>query len=97
VKGETHDLTVFVCPDPDQASRCPSVVWWSDAAEHQEERRIAFVAVTRTRGHLIVCVSAQCLARLRETRADFVKSFECMSIDDFIAKDGDYLSQDASD
>ena len=97
VKGETHDLTVFICPDVKQADRCPSVIWWSGAAENQEERRIAFVAVTRTRGHLIVCVSNQCLVRLQATRADFVQSFECMSIDDFVAKDGDYLSQDASD
>ncbi len=88
VKGETHDLTVFMCSDLDQASRCPSVVWWSDAAAHQEERRIAFVAVTRTRGDLIVCVSEECLSRLKESRAGFVQSFECMSIDDFIASGG---------
>lgn len=85
MKGETHDLTVFVCPDPTQDSRCPSVVWWSDDAANQEERRIAFVAVTRTRGDLIVCVSDQCLVRLKQNRASFVQSFECMSVDDFIA------------
>jgi len=50
VKGETHDLTVFVCPDPAQKNRCPSVVWWSNDDSDAEERRIAFVAVTRTRG-----------------------------------------------
>ena len=87
VKGETHDLTVFVCPDPEQVKRCPSVIWWSDA-EDQEERRIAFVAVTRTRGDLIVCVSEQCFARLQQNRANFVQSFECMSIDSFIANNG---------
>lgn len=85
VKGETHDLTVFVCPDQSQVSRCPSVVWWSDDAASQEERRIAFVAVTRTRGDLIVCVSEQCLVRLKQDRPHFVQSFECMSVDDFIA------------
>ncbi len=84
VKGETHDLTVLVCPDLNQVKRCPSVIWWSDA-DDQEERRIAFVAVTRTRGDLIICVSEQCFARLQQSRASFVQSFECMSIDNFIA------------
>lgn len=86
VKGETHDLTVFVCPEPHQESHCPSVVWWSDAASDQEERRIAFVAITRTRGDLIVCMSEQSIARLQKCRTDFFQSFEHMSINDFIEK-----------
>lgn len=97
VKGETHDLTVFVSPDAKQADRCPSVVWWSAAADHQEERRIAFVAVTRARKNLIVCVSAQCFARLKETRAEFVKSFVCMSINDFLAQNQSLAFQDAGE
>jgi len=88
VKGETHDLTVFVCPEANRENHCPSRVWWSDAASDQEERRIAFVAVTRTRGDLIVCVSEQCFARLQQTQPSFVRSFECMTIGDFIASHG---------
>lgn len=85
-KGETHDLTVFVCPEPRQEGRCPSVVWWSDLSVDQEERRIAFVAVTRSRGDLIVCVSEKILARLQKFRTDFCQLFEQMSINDFITK-----------
>ena len=85
VKGETHDLTVFVCPDQSQERHCPSAVWWSDAATNREERRIAFVAVTRTRGDLIVCVSQKSFARLQTCRTEFFQSFEQMSINDFIA------------
>ena len=85
VKGETHDLTVLVCPEPRQQSQCPSVVWWSDAAAVREERRIAFVAVTRTRGDLIVCVSRKSFARLQTNRKEFFDSFEQMAIDEFIA------------
>jgi DNA helicase-2/ATP-dependent DNA helicase PcrA len=88
VKGETHDLTVFVCQEPNRENRCPSVVWWSDAAVDQEERRIAFVAITRTRGDLIVCVSQQCFDRLQQAQPNFVRSFECMTIGDFIASHG---------
>lgn len=80
VKGETHDLTVLVCPDNGQKSRCPSEIWWEDG----EERRIAFVAVTRTRGDLVVCVSKPSFNRLKENRRLFVASFECMPINDFI-------------
>ena len=86
VKGETHDLTVFVCPAPRQENRCPSVVWWSDAPADQEERRIAFVAVTRSRGDLIVCASENVFARLQKYRTGFYQLFEQMSISDFIAK-----------
>jgi DNA helicase-2/ATP-dependent DNA helicase PcrA len=84
VKGETHDVTVFVCPEPSAAPRCPSVVWWSEDAEHREERRIAYVAMTRTRGDLVVCVSDACYQRLRQNRAAFVASFECVTVDEFI-------------
>lgn len=86
VKGETHDLTVFVCPKPRQESHCPAVAWWSDAASDQEERRIAFVAITRTRGDLIVCMSEQSIARLQKCHTDFFQSFEHMSINGFITK-----------
>ena len=94
VKGETHDLTVFVNPDPTQENRCPSVVWWSGDPANQEERRIAFVAVTRTCGNLIVCVSKKCLARLQRDRAGFVQAFECMSIDDLIGRESGRLWPD---
>lgn len=83
VKGETHDLTVFVCPEDEK--NCPSKVWWSDDASDQGERRIAFVAVTRTRGDLIVCVSQQCFDRLKQAQPEFIRTFECMTIEDFIA------------
>jgi len=97
VKGETHDLTVFVCQEPNRKNRCPSVVWWSNAAVDQEERRIAFVAVTRTRGDLIVCVSEQCFDRLQQAQPNFVRSFECMTIDEFIASyDGETEEQGLS-
>ena len=85
VKGQTHDLTVFVSPEPSKEERCPSVVWWSGEESDAEERRIVFVAVTRTRGDLIVCVTEQCLDRLRNSRVDFVNAFECMSIQEFIS------------
>jgi hypothetical protein len=94
VKGETHDLTVLVCPDS-RENRCPSVIWWSDAASDKEERRLAFVAVTRTQGDLILCVSEQSLARLQKCRADFFQSFEHMSISEFITKYSDHDKAEA--
>jgi DNA helicase-2/ATP-dependent DNA helicase PcrA len=85
VKGETHDVTVFVCPDLTTA-RCPSTVWWSSDPKHLEERRIAFVAMTRTRDDLLVCVSESCYQRLCRTQAAFVSSFQCLTVAEFAAR-----------
>ncbi len=80
VKGETHDTTIFVCPDT-SPPKCPSVVWWADG----EEKRIAYVAMTRTQGDLILCVSDACYQRLASNRPQFVASFEKnMTVDEYI-------------
>ena len=83
VKGETHDVTLFVCP-PSNEARCPSVVWWSTDEIHREEKRIAFVAMTRSRRDLIVCVTEECYDRLKKHRKEFVESFHSMKVDEFI-------------
>jgi DNA helicase-2/ATP-dependent DNA helicase PcrA len=84
VKGETHDVTVFVCPTSSKLIQCPSNVWWSTNDKDREEKRIAYVAMTRTRGDLIVCVSEACFTRLSNDHAPFVESFECMNIADYL-------------
>jgi DNA helicase II / ATP-dependent DNA helicase PcrA len=48
VKGETHDVTLFVCPTTSKLTQCPSNVWWSTSDKDREEKRIAYVAMTRT-------------------------------------------------
>ena len=82
VKGETHDVTIFVCP-PEKPARCPSVVWWSSADKDLEERRIAYVAMTRTRGDLVLCVEDSCYERLVETRPEFVACFKVVTLDEY--------------
>lgn len=84
VKGETHDVTIFVTPPPKKTTHCPSNVWWSDLPEHIEERRIAFVAMTRTRGDLILCVSEPTYQNLQKDRSDFVSAFQCVTLPDFL-------------
>lgn len=83
VKGETHDITVFVCPDT-KASHCPSTTWWSIEEKNREEKRIAYVAMTRTRGDLIVCVSEACYKRLCKSQRTFVDRFICMSVGEYV-------------
>lgn len=85
VKGETHDVTIFVCPPTSQPAHCPSAVWWTTIGKSREEKRIAYVAMTRTRGDLIICVSEDCYKRLASIRAAFVGSFECMTVAECIA------------
>ena len=97
VKGETHDATILVCPDAKRADHCPSTVWWSGNEKDREERRIAYVAMTRTQGDLIVCVSDDCFRRLSASRKPFVDSFECLTIDEYAAMpQPDAVVQDAT-
>lgn len=84
VKGETHDLTILVCPPAGKATHCPSNIWWSADPSDLEERRIAFVAMTRSRADFILCVSSECLTRLKSTRPTFIERFECKTIAEFI-------------
>lgn len=86
VKGETHDVTIFVCPQPRRDNHCPSTIWWSENEEAKEEKRIAYVAMTRTRGDLVVCVSDACYQRLCQKRPEFVKSFECLTVDQYLGE-----------
>ncbi len=85
VKGETHDITIFVCPDA-KANYCPSTVWWSPDEKVREEKRIAYVAMTRSQGNLIVYVSENCYQRLCASHKPFVESFDyCKTLDEFVA------------
>ncbi len=88
VKGETHDTTVLIIPDPKRIDRCPSAVWWSTSSTDQEEKRLAYVAVSRTRDELIVCISEGCLKRLQTERADFVRLFGQQSVRDYLVEKG---------
>lgn len=85
VKGETHDITIFVCPEF-QSNRCPSAVWWSPNDVDREERRIAYVAMTRSQSDLIVCVSEESYLRLATKHEAFVKSFECITASDVFSR-----------
>lgn len=84
VKGETHDVTIFVCSPSIRADRCPSVIWWSADAKDREEKRIAYVALTRTQGDLIVCVTEDCYSRLVTLRPQFIADFKCLTVDEFV-------------
>ncbi|MBK6486171.1 MAG: ATP-dependent helicase [Gemmatimonadetes bacterium] len=83
VKGETHDATVFVCPPTKGkagARKCPSALWWSADALHAEERRIAYVATTRSREDLILCVDEPSFSRLSRTQATFVATLQTVTV-----------------
>jgi len=85
VKGETHDVTVFFVPPASRGRPCVSETWWSDDPKHHEERRIAFVAITRSRQEFILCVSSATEENLRNRRPDFHNCFEVSSIEDYLS------------
>ena len=77
VKGREFDGVVVYSPKPGgrQKAACPSGEWWSTAAG-SEEREIAFVAASRARLVLILCVHRTTVAALKAQRAEFVARFE---------------------
>lgn len=83
VKGETHDVTVYVCQDTTD-TYCPSRLWWSSKEADRERKRIAYVGMTRTKSDLFLCVSVGCFERLRAVRSEFVADFETMTVDEFV-------------
>ena len=44
---------------------------------------MAYVAVTRSRGDLVLCVDEPAYARLCDARPEFVERFECLTVDGF--------------
>jgi DNA helicase II / ATP-dependent DNA helicase PcrA len=97
VKGETHPLTIFVVPptSPKSSNSCPSVAWWSNDENNKEEKRIAYVAMTRTAGHLIICVHETSFARLSEGRSAFLAACECFTINEFVERINEFFVNDA--
>jgi DNA helicase-2/ATP-dependent DNA helicase PcrA len=79
-KGETHDVTVLYVPKTD-SEQCPATTWWSGAADHKEERRVAFVAASRPRHLFVLCAHAETVERLRRLHPDFVALFQEIPID----------------
>ncbi len=94
VKGETHDATVLVVPPTAgkrASKRCPTLIWWptgkvgDDSHWDDEERRIAYVALTRSRGDVVLCVDRPAYDRLVARQPDFVGAFECCDVAEFLA------------
>jgi superfamily I DNA/RNA helicase len=82
--GFRRDATIFVCPNGADESKCLSSVWWSSHESAREEKRIAYVAMTRTKGDLIVWMGSDSYDRLRISRPDFVARFVCTNIDEAV-------------
>lgn len=84
VKGETHDVTIFACPPKKGKIKCPSETWWSSDSSMSEEKRIAYVAMTRSRKDLYLVVSDETANNLLLRHPDFYGCFERKSIEEFI-------------
>lgn len=73
VKGAEFDTVVLFVPKPTK-NQCPSVQWWTTG--DAEERRIAFVAASRSKGRFILCVHSETHAALQKVRPEFISLFQ---------------------
>jgi DNA helicase-2/ATP-dependent DNA helicase PcrA len=82
-KGETHSSTILFIPDPRprQRKRIVSKSWWSSDADEQEERRIAYVAMTRAAKRLVLCAEPKNLQSLKTEHPEFVGQFREITLD----------------
>ncbi len=86
VKGETHHTTIFVCPPFNHGAEvrhCPSVVWWATTDGDSEERRIAYVAMTRASENLIVCMHNSSYEKIARSHPEFLEAFELITAGEF--------------
>ncbi len=75
VKGDEFECVVILVPKPDNNnSPCPSIEWWPEGPS--EERRVAFVAVSRAKKTLVLCIHRDTYDALKTLRSDFVDIFE---------------------
>lgn len=88
VKGETHETTILVVPEPRRDADCPSEAWWSNDTGRQEERRIIYVAATRSRGDFLLLAAQTVVDRLRVRRVEFCEAFDVMTTDEYLSRCG---------
>lgn len=75
VKGAEFETVVFFNPKPGgKRSPCISKEWWK-ADGDGEERRIAFVAVSRAKQNLVLCLHKKTLEALQNSQPEFVALF----------------------
>ena len=86
IKGQTHQTTIFFVPHVAKVTECISAVWWSSNPSEEEERRVAYVATTRPEEWFILCVDADCAARLENAQPAFHALFEKRTVKQLLAE-----------
>ena len=74
VKGAEFDTVVVFAPKPSKGNPCPSKEWWS-MEEGGEEMRVAFVAASRAKLKLVLCLHEQTVMALKESHPEFITKF----------------------
>lgn len=74
VKGAEFDTVILFVPKTTKGN-CPSIEWWPGATD-ADERRIAYVAVSRAKIRFVLCVHKSVFKAIEQLRPDFIKCFE---------------------
>ncbi|WP_374030016.1 UvrD-helicase domain-containing protein [Bdellovibrio bacteriovorus] len=73
-KGREADTVVIYLPKASPA-KCISNVWFPATGQSQEEQRVGFVALSRAKKNVILCVHESNFTRLRANRTAFANLF----------------------
>ena len=76
-KGAEFSAVILFCPKPHASlAPCPSTEWWQ--ASPSEEKRIAYVAVTRAEENLIICIHEETYQELQSNHPEFLSLFSVL-------------------
>jgi hypothetical protein len=78
VKGAEFETVVFIVPKTAK-NKCHSIQWRPDDNGGQE-RRISFVAVSRAKQRIVLCLHSTVYDALKKSRPDFIKGLHATAL-----------------
>lgn len=79
-KGLEFDSVIYFHTKPGKDDICPSLIWFSGNSEFDERKRVGYVAFTRAKKNLIVCLHKDSVAAIKAHNANFLAMFDTLHV-----------------